>query len=197
VSERREFLQQAALFFAALAGCRPSGPSKAETTDSALASKTATSGPPRPTAAHAFSSDQRRTLEAATSRILPSDHDPGAKEANVIEYIDRELARPEWEKLKKIVVAGVVGLERYAERLGHKEFADLPPAEQDDIIGQVQRASERGRDFIKFLVMLTIEGFVADPMYGGNLGGVGWKFIGYAPGNPDGSGEGGHGGAHH
>ena len=65
--------------------------------------------------------------------------------------------------------------------------------EQDDIIGQIQRSGERGQDFVKFMVLLTIEGFVSDPLYGGNKGGVGWSFIGYGPGNPDGSGTGAHG----
>ena len=64
------------------------------------------------------------------------------------------------------------------------------------MIAQVQRLSQRGTDFVRFLLILTLEGFLGDPSYGGNKGGVGWSFIGYGPGNPDGSGTGGHAGHH-
>ncbi|MFQ5540428.1 MAG: gluconate 2-dehydrogenase subunit 3 family protein, partial [Candidatus Binatia bacterium] len=39
-----------------------------------------------------FSASQRATIEAATARIIPTDRDPGALEAGVIEYIERILA---------------------------------------------------------------------------------------------------------
>jgi gluconate 2-dehydrogenase gamma chain len=189
-NERREFLRQSALFLAGLAACRPSKSSETKAPDAAPP-------PSSPAAERAFLPEQRRTFEAASWRILPSDQDPGAKEANVVEYVDRELARPEFSTLKKIVLAGLVGLDRFADKRGSKPFTDLRPEEQDEVIAQVQKASERGQDFIKFLVYLTLEGFVCDPMYGGNQGGVGWNFIGYAPGNPDGSGRGSHGDRHH
>jgi gluconate 2-dehydrogenase gamma chain len=144
---------------------------------------------------HALSATQRETLEAATHRILPTDQDPGAKEANVIEYIDRELYRPEFEILKRNVLAGAVALDKLAKKNGGKRFVELAGAEQDEILRQLSTGSERGKDFLKFMVVLTMEGFLGDPKYGGNKGGVGWSFIGYGPGNPDGSGIGAH--AHH
>lgn len=176
--ERRELLKQAAALLAgvSLYRCRPeaAAPDAAVVTDAVpLASAT----PER-----AFLPPQRLTIEAAVNRILPSDKDPGAKEANVIEYIDRELARPEYDRLKKAVVGGTVALDRNAARYGGKKFAELNAVEQDDIIGQVQTASERGQDFVKFLVLLTLEGFGSDPKYFGNANAVSWKFIGYGPG---------------
>jgi gluconate 2-dehydrogenase gamma chain len=196
--DRREFLRQATLLLAGISGARAlSGCEPASGKADAQSALDAASAAPAAPASYAFLPAQRRTFEAACCRILPSDQDPGAKEANAIEYIDRELARPEYERLKKAMLAGITALDRYADKLGGgKSFIDLAAAEQDDIIGQIQRASDRGRDFVKFLVLLTIEGFVSDPMYGGNKGGVGWRFIGYAPGNPDGSGHGAHGDHH-
>lgn len=144
---------------------------------------------------HALSAFQRETLEAACARILPADHQPGAREANVIEYIDRELARPEYELLKSNVLQGVVALSNISKRTTGKLFTQLDEALQDDILRQVQALGEQGLDFIRILVILTVEGFFGDPKYGGNKGGVGWRMIGYGPGNPDGSGTGGH--VHH
>lgn len=39
-----------------------------------------------------FDSHQWSIIEAATARIIPTDHDPGAREANVIRFIDRYLS---------------------------------------------------------------------------------------------------------
>lgn len=191
-AERRELMRQALLLVAglsggsALAACK----TKAQTIDAGDAPTDAAAA--KAPVEHAFQAPQREMLRAACARVLPTDADPGAEEANVIEYIDRELARPEYTKLKSAILAGTVALDRYASRLGGKKFVELSADEQTDIIEQVQNASDRGQDFVKFLVLLTLEGFGADPIYGGNQRGVGWKFIGYGPGNPDGSGTGGH-----
>src|SRR5207237_5763688 len=112
VSERREFLRQAALFLAALSGCRRDPQSAGDGKDAAGPTPVSTTKPERATVDRALLPPQRKTLEAATWRILPSDQDPGAREANVIEYIDRELARPEYATLKRVVLAGIVGIER-------------------------------------------------------------------------------------
>jgi len=42
-----------------------------------------------------FSAHERATIEAATARIVPADEDPGAREAGVVDYIERLLATDE------------------------------------------------------------------------------------------------------
>lgn len=39
-----------------------------------------------------FDEHQWETIEAATARIIPTDHDPGAREAGVVRFIDRYLS---------------------------------------------------------------------------------------------------------
>ena len=39
-----------------------------------------------------FDEHQWATIEAATARIIPTDHDPGAREAGVVRFIDRYLS---------------------------------------------------------------------------------------------------------
>ncbi len=39
-----------------------------------------------------FDQHERETIEAATARIIPTDHDPGAREAGVVRFIDRYLS---------------------------------------------------------------------------------------------------------
>jgi gluconate 2-dehydrogenase gamma chain len=177
--DRRELLRQASLAAAGVAlACR-----KQE-----KPAEVAAAPPPPPVAAPAapqpgppLSQGQRATLDAATARILPSGKTPGAREANVVEYLDRELRRPAFRDLRTSILAGTVALDRVATRVGSKPFTELAPELQDQVIGQVQTGSQRGADFVDALVVLTLEGFLGDPKYGGNQGGVGWEWAGYSP----------------
>jgi gluconate 2-dehydrogenase gamma chain len=193
--DRRELLRQLALLSSSLAAWRCEREKKTEHADVGPAS--ADSGllaeaPSSSGSTHALSPFQRSMLEAATSRILPTDQDPGAKEANVIEFIDRELARPEYALLKSNVLAGVVALRNTSIKKSGKLFTELSADEQDEVLREVEALGPQGKDFIRILIELSLEGFLGDPLYGGNVQGVGWQFIGYGPGNPDGSGTGGH-----
>jgi gluconate 2-dehydrogenase gamma chain len=186
---RRELLRQIALVGAGLAACargeRPAARDAASASGHA-APPTAPAPPAFREGDHALLPPQRALLAAAIARILPTDHEPGAAEANVIEYVDRELARPEMSTLKGHVLAGLTALGRASARAAKATFESLKPAEQDSILGELQRSGQRGRDFVFFLTILTIEGFLGDPRWSGNQGGVGWKLIGYGPGSIDG-----------
>jgi gluconate 2-dehydrogenase gamma chain len=39
-----------------------------------------------------FTENEWDTVEAATARIIPTDHDPGAREADVVRFLDRFLS---------------------------------------------------------------------------------------------------------
>lgn len=43
-----------------------------------------------------FDEHQWETIEAATARIIPTDHDPGAREAGAVRFIDRYLSGIEY-----------------------------------------------------------------------------------------------------
>ena len=63
-------------------------------------------------------------------------------------------------------------------------FADLVPEAQDALLHELQDGKLDSDDFpgAAFFEMLhqnTIEGFFADPIYGGNRGFAGWNLIGY------------------
>src|SRR3954467_13135042 len=44
------------------------------------------------TEARFFDEFQRRTIEAAMARIIPTDYEPGASEAGTIDFLDRYLS---------------------------------------------------------------------------------------------------------
>ncbi len=175
-SDRRAFLKQLALLSAALASYRcgsPAAPPPAAAPDAGAAPPEQPSPPLSPA--------QRAGLAAAVERILPTDHEPGAKEAGVIDFCTEQLRRPELSDIRRRIVAGLLALDRRALRASGKPFAELPAAEQDQLLGETQAGSAQGEQFVRILISITLEGFLSDPKHGGNKDRVGWKMIGTSP----------------
>jgi gluconate 2-dehydrogenase gamma chain len=138
-----------------------------------------------------FKADEARIVAAACERIFPSDENgPGAKEAGVIIYIDRQLAGPYGrdelrytkgpfietdptfggyqgrESPQAIYRAGI-------QQLG-SDFIGLGPQQQDEKLRHIEKTL-----FFHMLRSHTVEGMFCDPLHGGNANLVGWQMIGY------------------
>ncbi|MBZ5577683.1 MAG: gluconate 2-dehydrogenase subunit 3 family protein [Acidobacteriia bacterium] len=136
-----------------------------------------------------FTSAEARVVQAACDRIFPSDASgPGATEAGVVIYIDRQLAGPygrdKYRYTKPPFVESVpehgyqgkaAPREIYREgiqKLG--DFASLAPAARDEKLRGIETST-----FFRLLRQHTIEGMFSDPLHGGNAGMIGWQLIGY------------------
>jgi gluconate 2-dehydrogenase gamma chain len=137
-----------------------------------------------------FSRAEALIVAAAASRIFPSDEvGPGAREAGVAIYIDRQLAGP-WGRDRYRYTQepfeenappefGYQGkaTPRQIYRQGLQElkgFDRLSDAEQDLKLAQIETTL-----FFLLLRQSTIEGMFCDPMHGGNIDMVGWQLIGF------------------
>ena len=140
--------------------------------------------PPRPLAAA-----DRRTLEAATARLIPTDDLPGAREADVVGFIERQLATPQLAPFRRELETGAAALD-FVGRAGFgRPFVALAEDEQDEVLRGIERGEGStgtfaARHFFAVLLALTIEGFLSDPVHGGNRDEAGWKAIGWSPRNP-------------
>ena len=156
-----------------------------------------------------FTAAETAFIEAAVERIIPTDElGPGAKEAGVPEFIDRQLAGPygraeawymqgPWRQGEKeqgyqfkltpaeLYRAAITDIDAHArKRYGNRPFAELDDATRDVILhglekGEIELPHASADAFFTLLVQNTVEGFLADPMYGGNRDFVGWKLIGF------------------
>jgi gluconate 2-dehydrogenase gamma chain len=150
---------------------------------------------PRPRAARAaLESTQRtvltegewRTVEAISGRIIPTDREPGAIEANCVNFIDKALAHED-AAMQPLYHAGVAGTDAVAKTRFGKSFLELSPDQQDDVLAALEAGKAEGwpdgaiksREFFEAVRVHTIIGFLADPKYGGNRDYAGWKVIGY------------------
>jgi gluconate 2-dehydrogenase gamma chain len=136
-----------------------------------------------------FTEPQALIVAAVASRIFPNDDSgPGAREAGVVVYIDRQLAGPYGRDRHRYTQgpfedgppelgyqSSATPREIYNEGLkGLAGFDRLKPAEQDAALKKIESTQ-----FFSFLRTHTIEGMFCDPMHGGNVDMVGWQLIGF------------------
>lgn len=136
-----------------------------------------------------FTAAEAQVVQAACERIFPADESgPGATEAGVVIYIDRQLAGPygrdkyrytkgPW--IESVPEHGYQGKDtpRQIYRAGIRElghFAALPVHQQDERLQAMEHTH-----FFSLLRTHTIEGMFCDPMHGGNAGLIGWQLIGF------------------
>ena len=82
---------------------------------------------------------------------------------------------------------GLRALDDYAHTAHGRNFAQLGGAQQDEILqgledGKVELKLASGlssKGFFELVLQNTMEGFFADPLYGGNKGLAGWKLVGF------------------
>jgi gluconate 2-dehydrogenase gamma chain len=128
-----------------------------------------------------FSGLELATVAAACERILPRDEDPGAKDANVPAYIDRILQTPELKQMKTEFLQGLSALERRSRSMFKKGFTEATPEQQDELLTLFKDSGGGTGEahLYELLVVLTLEGFLGDPSYGGNKDRVGWRLVGF------------------
>jgi gluconate 2-dehydrogenase gamma chain len=136
-----------------------------------------------------FTVSEAHVIAAACERIFPNDASgPGATEAGVVVYIDRQLAGPygrdkyrytkgPW--VQSMPEHGYQGQQtpQQTYRQGLQDLGDFTALSTDDQIARL-KSIETTR-FFQMLRTHTIEGMFCDPMHGGNAGLIGWQLVGY------------------
>jgi len=115
----------------------------------------------------------------------PPDEDPGAAQAGVVAFIDRQLATRR-TKDRPLFQAGVRGLDATARRRHGQPFAALPFDAQTAVLQDVEKGAVEAADwegvepgvFFGRLREHTMMGFYGDPRHGGNKDRVSWKMLG-------------------
>lgn len=157
-----------------LAGIAPAEAQSAEAQSAELLSNTR----------KVFSASQATTLEAVLERLLPTDATgPGAKEANVLRYIDWSLAG-DLAVFKGPYATAITAIDAYAQKKFGSAFASLPDSQQDTVLTDMQTGVATGftpSATAVFTMIRThaVQGMFGDPAHGGNVGFVGWKLVGF------------------
>jgi gluconate 2-dehydrogenase gamma chain len=156
-----------------------------------------------------FSPDEWRFINAAVARLIPSDgNGPGGVETGVPEFIDRQMEAPYGHGAyfymqgpfhpdapptlgyqlqytpREVYRVGIADANKSSLSSSGKSFADLTSDKQDELLKLMEKGGvsfERipAASFFAQLLENTREGYLADPMYGGNRGMAAWKWIGF------------------
>jgi gluconate 2-dehydrogenase gamma chain len=151
-------------------------------------------------------------LGAAYDILIPADAlSPSGSDCGLVTYIDRQLAgawgggarlyrsgpfvpgKPEQGYQlsltpREFFAAGIKAANDWSRKTYGKDFDRLPAAEREAALkameaGKAELADIGGKPFFEALLQSAMEGFFADPIYGGNRDKISWKMVGY-PGLP-------------
>jgi gluconate 2-dehydrogenase gamma chain len=155
-----------------------------------------------------FNNEEWAFVLAATDRLIPEDeHGPGAVSEGVPVYIDKQMelpygyghlwymhgpfasAEPELGYQSSLVPRetwrrGIRAVNAWCKKTYQKSFAELSHQQQDDILHQLDGEKLSfdevpGGLFFTQMLENTKEGYLADPMHGGNQTLASWKMIGF------------------
>ena len=156
-----------------------------------------------------FTADEAVAVEAIVDRLIPPDEaGPGGKEAGCAVFIDRQLAGAFGDSRRLYMhqpfamgtpsqglQSPIVPKERYRlslaaldvyckARFAGMVFAALSAIQQDQILcglenDEIALQDGSGKAFFEAILANTIEGFFADPIYGGNRDMAGWRLVGF------------------
>jgi gluconate 2-dehydrogenase gamma chain len=211
-ADRRGFLKLVGVV--GTAGALPfSGP--ASSAERAPAPTTAHAHAPKPTVSRPASVgyqflnvNETAFIEAAIDTLIPTDAlGPGALEAGVAIYIDRQMAGgfgkgdrmylegPFSEGLpqqgyqlamtpSELIRTGIADVNGHTQQRFSKTFDSLSNAERAVVMAEldgrkVELPNVPAGTFFDLLLQLTVEGYFADPLYGGNKNKAAWKMIGF------------------
>ena len=122
-----------------------------------------------------LSAAQAAEVDAIAAQIIPSTDSPGAREAQVVHFIDRALTSFDRQN-QGIYIQGLAALQEKVREVfpGTDNFSGLGSQQQIQILTAIEKT-----EFFEMVRMHTIMGFLAKPTYGGNYHEVGWKTIGF------------------
>jgi gluconate 2-dehydrogenase gamma chain len=125
------------------------------------------------------------TLDAVTQHLLPSEPEsPGAREIRALDYLRFVVGDPKVDREEReFLLQGNRWLDDLAEERLGKPFAALDEPAREELLRQVA-ASPAGENWIATLLTYLFEALLTAPAYGGNPGGIGWRWLEYVPGFP-------------
>jgi gluconate 2-dehydrogenase gamma chain len=151
-------------------------------------------------------------FSAVADTMIPADDlTPSGSDCGVVTFIDRQLAgawgggakmyrsgpfhkgKPQHGYQlpltpREFFAAGISTTNAWSRKAYGEDFDRLGPKEREAALkeleaGKVALDGFDGKQFFEALLKIAMEGFFADPIYGGNRNKAGWRMVGY-PGLP-------------
>ncbi len=123
------------------------------------------------------------TLGLVQEHLFPSEPQaPGAKDVNALAYLNFVMNWKGTDPVElEILRDGLVALTRIAGERGGGTFDALDGQRREHALRALE-ASGGGTEWITLVLDYIFEALLADPVYGGNPGGIGWRWLEIQPG---------------
>ncbi len=134
-----------------------------------------------------LTANEASLLDAVCAQIIPTDQDPGAREAGCVVYIDCQLAGP-LQRFADRYRAGLAALAATCETLYGKSFQELPSAEQIKLLEKLEKGQAPKEhwqvvacgEFFQIVCDHCMQGFYGSPRHGGNKDYASYRMLGLA-----------------
>jgi gluconate 2-dehydrogenase gamma chain len=131
-----------------------------------------------------FTKAEADCLIALCEQMIPADHDPGATEAGVINFIDKQTYLRFPDELS-IYRQGITSLQTACRMLYGKLFEQLDKQIQIEMMEKMERnrlAEEYWKDvsqssFFNLVLRRTMQGFYGSPRHGGNKDYISYRMM--------------------
>lgn len=133
-----------------------------------------------------FESNPWLTLSSVQEHMLPGDTAgaPGAGDLRAIFYLKNTLSTAGADtEARDFILDGVGWLNDMTNDEYREPFVALDPTRRETILRKVEN-SRTGRRWLSRMMTYLLEAMLADPVYGGNPDGLGWKWLKHQPGYP-------------
>lgn len=163
---------------------------------------------PTPAGYQFFNTDESQFVEAAVDTLIPHDDvGPGALELGANTYIDRQMAgaygkgdrmwlggpygvgvpTQGWQFAmtpSEFIRAGIADVDAYAQSSQGNFFSSLSADKRVAVLQDVQAGKAKlptvpDQAWFSEFLELVVEGYLGDPLYGGNKGKAAWTMIGF------------------
>jgi gluconate 2-dehydrogenase gamma chain len=209
---RRSFLKGAGAAGAAVATALTAPTDQAQAQGQAQPAPVSAVQAPASDAYLTLTATEAAFLSAAYDTFIPADRlSPSGTECGLVTYMDRQLAgawgngarfyrggpflkgKPEHGHQlpltpREFFADGIKAANAWSRKTYGKDFDRLSPADRDAALkamdqGKAEFPDFNAKPFFEALYQSAMEGFFADPIYGGNRNKASWRMVGY-PGLP-------------
>ena len=132
-----------------------------------------------------LSEKQLSILSSVQDILFPADDNgPGASDIHATEYLLWVMSDPEKDPEEtKYIIDGIGWVDESAGEMYSKNYLDLTRQEKEALISTVSKEGW-GESWLSVILTFIFEALLADPQYGGNPDGMGWKWLNFIAGQP-------------
>jgi gluconate 2-dehydrogenase gamma chain len=124
-------------------------------------------------------------LDAIVEQIIPTDDFPGARWANVSNFIDKQLDTY-YRRYRLEYREGLAAFEKTVIQMKGKKFEEMPFGEQIAMLEKMQAGEFPGdywkdhspADLFDMIRQHSLQGFYGSPVHGGNRGFISYRMLG-------------------